>query len=440
MKALPTLQDVVDQHLCSGCGACAFANPQQIRMQDTLEQGKRPVCMGPKGLRDFAAQDVCPGIGADPTDNAESSDAIPELKGAWGNVLEIWEGHAVDEHIRRTGSSGGVTTALALFSLEQLQMQGVVHVRARQDAPLLNETVFSRDRKSLLSGSGSRYAPASPCDGLGEIANADRPCVYIGKPCDVAAAAKARKQNVALDRNLGISLAIFCAGTPSIQGTLQLAKHLGVTKPEQITGVRYRGNGWPGKMSVRFRDDSGASHSREIDYADGWGDILQRHRQWRCHICADHTGEHADISIGDPWYRPIAKSELGSSLLLVRTETGRQLIRQAMAAGYVELRRKESWVLDAAQPHLRHSQASVWGRTLAMRLRGVGQISQGSRRRFFQWLTALNPKQKLQSILGTLRRISRKRLDRAEQSTPFTAPTVESPASSRRPKQPEAVV
>ena len=43
----------------------------------------------------------------------------------------------------------------------------------------------SRTRAELLAATGSRYAPASPCDGLKMIEDAPGPCVFIGKPCDV---------------------------------------------------------------------------------------------------------------------------------------------------------------------------------------------------------------------------------------------------------------
>ena len=37
-------------------------------------------------------------------------------------------------------------------------------------------------------------------------------------------------------------------------------------------------------------------------------------------MCADHTGEFADIAVGDPWYRPHLDDEPGRSLVLARSE------------------------------------------------------------------------------------------------------------------------
>ena len=87
---------------------------------------------------------------------------------------------------------GGAASALALYCMEQGGMHGVLHITAREDVPYLNKTVLSTTREEVLGATGSRYAPASPCDGLAMVEEASGPCVMIGKPCDIAAAEKAR--------------------------------------------------------------------------------------------------------------------------------------------------------------------------------------------------------------------------------------------------------
>ena len=50
----------------------------------------------------------------------------------------------------------------------------------------------------------------------------------------------------------------------------------------------------------------------------------------------DHTGEFADISVGDPWYREIREGEAGSSLIIARTEAGRDYITNAIESGAID--------------------------------------------------------------------------------------------------------
>src|SRR5690606_15375849 len=106
-------------------------------------------------------------------------------------------------------------------------------------------TRLSRTRQELLAGAGSRYSPASVCDGLGQVEEAPAPCVVIGKPAEIAALHKARKMRPGLDRNVGATFSFFCAETPSTAGTAALLARMGV-RTESLTELRYRGNGWPG--------------------------------------------------------------------------------------------------------------------------------------------------------------------------------------------------
>ena len=121
-----------------------------------------------------------------------------------------------------------------------------------------------------------------------------------------------------------MTIAFFCAGTPTTRGTIALLDRLGIDDPSDVLDVRYRGNGWPGRTVFTVKTATG-TETRSLSYEESWGEILTNHKQWRCNVCADHTGEFADIAVGDPWHRPTDPRKPGSSLILVRTERGREL-------------------------------------------------------------------------------------------------------------------
>ena len=147
-----------------------------------------------------------------------------------------------------------------------------------------------------------------------------------------------------------------------------------------------------------------------MTYATSWGDILTDYQQWRCNICADHTGEFADIAVGDPWYREISSDDPGRSLVLARTELGRQFMNEAMANGYLTMERGAAEILPASQPNLLKTRGAVWGRLLALRLVGVAVPKMRGMPLFHIWLKHLSFRQKIQSLLGTIRRVCRRRL------------------------------
>lgn len=415
--------DVAEMQMCCGCGACEYISPGEVEMIDTLDHGRRPRFRNgaPQDAGSHEAMDVCPGIALEHTFDDKSPELISDLLPAWGPIREIWEGYACDPELRFMGSSGGAVSAIALYCLERSNMHGVLHIRARPDVPYLNHTVLSTTREDILAATGSRYAPASPCDGLRRIEEAPGPCVFIGKPCDVAATIRARTLRPKLDARLGLTIAFFCAGTPSTRGTLEMIRRMGIEDPSDVLDVRYRGMGWPGEAAVRFKTAT-SDETHRISYEESWGDILQKHRPWRCHVCADHTGEFADIAVGDPWYRPVSPDEPGRSLILARSERGRRLLHEALDAGYLIATQSSPDILTASQPSLLRARAAVWGRVRISALMGAAAPRYERMHIFRCWWSVLNMKEKAQSLYGTARRVLTKKLRQRVCILPYVPP------------------
>jgi coenzyme F420 hydrogenase subunit beta len=342
---------------------------------------------------------VCPGIAI--SHEPFKGQTISELRLSWGPILEIWEGYAAEPEIRFKASSGGIATALSLFCLLEMRMSGVLHTGVDAGNPLVNTPVFSRNREQLVSQAGSRYSPAAPCSEFDVIKEADSPCVFVGKPCDVAALRKSQSANIALASKVGLAISIFCAGTPSSQATKVLLDTLGI-EPDDVAGLRYRGYGWPGITTVKLKGANG--EQREMSYEESWGGILSRHVALRCRLCPDSTGEFADISCGDPWYRPVVPANPGCSLVLVRTERGQEVLKRAMCTGYVRLQRADAGILPQSQKTLLNRRRHLFGRLLAMQMMFVPTPHFEGFSLFANWC-CLSVFDKIRSVFGTLRRI-----------------------------------
>ncbi len=395
--ALRNLEQVVAWRLCIGCGTCAAACPQGgVQLQDLPDEGIRPRFAAGTGCRERLS--VCPGATVE-APAAPEDEAGREL----GAILEIWEGYAVDPEIRFQASSGGLLTALSLFCLQEADMEFVLQAGMDPQQPWRNATHASRGRADLLAHTGSRYATSSPCEGLPWIEHSEGQCLLVAKPCDVAGAALLRRENPALDRRIGLVLTFFCAGTPSTRGTLDLLRELGVD-PGELSGLRYRGLGWPGGFRPALRDGG----SRFLGYQESWG-RLTAYRPLRCHLCPDGLGRLADISCGDAWHRHggPGDSDPGRSLVLVRTPLGRRILAEAAAAGYVRLEPSGAPEVLRAQADLLQRRRQLHGRLLAFRLLGLpvpryrGFALRSSWRR-------LPAGERFRVVAGTLRRILRR--------------------------------
>lgn len=408
---LSTLNDVVVWRLCLGCGACAWACPEQkVALFDFEEEGIRPVVEGGPCKSCGECLAVCPAVQSDfrlCSDVSPDSAADKRFKSDWGPITGIWEGHAADSEIRFKGSSGGALTTLAAYCLEELGMHGVLHIAQDPDEPIRNRTRPSRPRSELLAATGSRYSPASVCNGLGLVESAPGLCVIIGKPSEIAAVRNARRLRPELDAKVGVTLSFFCAETPSTRGTIALLQKLGI-QPETVAALRYRGLGWPGYFAPTLRNRS--SPACKVGYRESWA-FLQAHRPWSVQMWPDCTGALADISCGDPWYVEPDGQNPGFSLIVTRTAHGREVVEDAMRSGYLTLRTAEAWKLIRSQKSLLRKKGAIWGRRLVLRLAGLPVTCLSGLDLFRCWLK-LPLREKLRSVFGTMRRVLQRKLYR----------------------------
>lgn len=371
-KKIDRADKIAAWRLCMGCGACKWACPNQaISLKDIIDKGIRPFVDDSKCEKCGKCVEVCPGVSLEHKQFPDG--VIEQLKNGWGPILEIHEGYACDENIRFAGSSGGVATALALYAIEQAGFKGVLHIKVSPDNPIENIPTFSTSRDEILRTTGSRYAPAAPCQGFDYIKNAHGKCMFIGKPCDCAALRKACEMDTELAANVGLVVSIFCAGTPSTAGTVAVLKAMGIDDLKDVKTFKYRGEGWPGMAKVETARPLAAESlggnviinqdgSREMTYAETWGRILSKHGQLRCRLCPDSTGEFADIAVGDPWYRDTT-GDLGRSLILVRTVCGIEFVNNCVG-NQIDIQPANWSILPQSQKSVYERRCQIWGRLL----------------------------------------------------------------------------
>jgi coenzyme F420 hydrogenase subunit beta len=401
LRRLSNVQEVAAWRLCVGCGACAAAcDHNAIQLIDIEGDGIRPVVDERRCVACGSCMAVCPGIGISHPQKHPEQPLIKSLFAGFGPVLQLWEGHACDEQMRYCGSSGGVVNALAHYCIDHREAQGVLHVGPHDKRPWANTSCISNCAQQLLMRTGSRYAPASPCDRLRTLEQSDGPRLFIGKPCDIHALRKSAALRPRLAARLDCAISIFCAGTPSTRATLDLIQALAIDA-NQISAFRFRGRGWPGH--VAFQRGQQEPFEQSWGYEKAWS-FLQRYRPVRCYLCPDGCGEFADISCGDPWYRSSGAEEPGRSLILVRTQRGAEIVQGASKEGYIAILPATTQQLLLSQPNLLRKRAALWGRLATMRMLGVPAPQLGGFSLFENWLQ-LCTKEKLRSIGSTLKRI-----------------------------------
>ena len=395
------VSQVATCRLCIGCGTCAYICPEEkVQLVDIEHDGIRPIVLPDSCGSCNQCLMACPGLSTTAFYHPSYDGAGDPPEKYWGRILELWEGYASNAEIRLKGSSGGLCTALSLYCLENNVAGGVLHVGADPELPWKNKTFRSLTREDLIRRTGSRYSPASPCDGLKQIEGAVDASVFVGKPCDIAGLRLAQQMRPNLEKKTSLAIGFFCAGTPSTSGTLELLRKIGVDV-DAIDNLRYRGIGWPGMATVEFKEQG--LDPVKMSYKDSWG-FVQKYRPFRCYLCPDLTAESADISVGDPWYRQIGENEPGRSLILIRTEKGREIFNDAVAAGYIEATPADYEIIYRSQKNLLGKRQAIWGRLLAMKILGIPYPRLKGFHLWDNWVD-LPTTEKVKSVLGTARRI-----------------------------------
>lgn len=344
MKSGSTVLDRVERgRLCTGCGACA-ALSDKVRMGVSPRGFNRPVVTGELDrAEDQKIAEVCPGIGM-------QSSATTGDDPLWGRMIELRTGHAADPSLRFRAASGGALSAVLVFLVEQGIVDHVLHTAADPSDPISNSTTSSSDPDQIAQAAGSRYAPSSPLESIGEHLASGRRFAFVGKPCDVSALRAMARVDPRVDAQVPVMLSFFCAGVPSRTGAHEILQRLGV-KHDEVARFSYRGNGWPGAATARLND--GSEHS--MGYDDSWGGVLTRHVQFRCKICPDGIGCDADIAFADAWHTdfagdPMFKEAEGRSLIITRTRTGEDLLQEAVKAGVLRTNPESRRNIERMQP------------------------------------------------------------------------------------------
>ena len=343
-KVIETIEVVVSNGLCTGCGTCVG-----ICSKDAIRMGKSNSGASYYPQLDAGMCDncglcfrVCPGHFVDFKGlNLDIFGNEPEDV-LIGNYQGCYLGHATDDNLRYNAASGGMVTALLLFALEKGIIDGALVTRMKKDNPLEPEPFIARTKEEIIDASKSKYCPVPANIMLKEILNSENgeKFAVVGLPCHIHGVRKAELANRKLKEKIVLHVGIFCSHSDTFWQTEFLLKKLGLKK-EDIAKIDYRGEGWPGMMSVLLKDGRKVS----VPYSEATSlHGLWLHALLRCALCCDLTAELADVSCGDAWLPEIlANEKMGKSIVIPRTKMGEALCLEAVQDRYIKIEKTSAY-------------------------------------------------------------------------------------------------
>lgn len=327
--------------LCIGCGTCYGICPNEaIELTINNIEGYKIEVDKEKCVKCGLCLKVCPSV-----DVFEYYENDRESNDCLGSFKRVYIGYSTNEKTRYNSSSGGLATELLIFALKKGIINGALVTRMSNDNTFLAEAYLAKTEEEILAAMGSKYNISPVGSRIKEILREGGKWAVVGLPCHILAFKKASKIFKELNDSIAFYIGLLCGHTLYPQAIRFLLEKERVSI-DKIKSISYRGEGWPGGMNVKLKDDQNVF----LDLRYYWSTYFSSYffTPFRCLLCNDATAELADISLGDAWL-PELNDNLGTSLIISRSNIGEKLIRSAYEEGLISIERKSPSVVIRSQ-------------------------------------------------------------------------------------------
>jgi len=310
---------VLEEGLCTGCGACVGLCPYQVIYHD------RTVQLHHCDLEDGKCYAFCPRTA---TDLAvlrellfEKDDLTPEI----GAVKGYYFSQAVDPELRKIAQHGATVTALIELALAEGLIDSAI-VSSRNQEFMQNGAIVN-DRVTLRKNAGSKFTVSPTIAAFNQLVTQDAENIgVVATPCQALALAKmklVKEDNAKIDQ-LKLVVGLYCGWTLSAEKYTKLLFQNDIDL-ESITGMDVPA----GKNVLELYTNNGA---KSIPF-----DEVQDCIREACLYCMDSTAEYADVSVGSARFAGNWEEVSQWNQLIVRTEKGRELVELAVKRGTLEV-------------------------------------------------------------------------------------------------------
>jgi coenzyme F420 hydrogenase subunit beta len=310
---------VLDEGLCTGCGACVGLCPYQVIYHD------RTVQLHDCDLEDGKCYTFCPRTATDLAALREllfePDDLTPEI----GAVKGYYFSQAVDPELRKIAQHGATVTALMELALAEGLIDSAI-VSSRNQEFAQNGAIIS-DRGALRKNAGSKFTVSPTVAAFNQLVTEDKGNIgVVATPCHALALAKmklVKKDNPKIDQ-LKLVVGLYCGWTLSAEKYTKLLLEKNISL-ESITGMDIPA----GKNILELFTNNGA---KSIPF-----DEVQDCIREACLYCLDSTAEYADISVGSARFAGNWEEVRQWNQLIVRTQKGKELVELAVKRDVLEL-------------------------------------------------------------------------------------------------------
>ena len=314
-------KSVLEQSLCTGCGACVGLCPYQVIYAD------RTVQLFDCDLPDGKCYAFCPRTPAH-YDRIKKSlfnanDLTPEI----GAVKGYYFSRAFDPRLRANVQHGGTVTAL----LEMAMGEGMIDsaIVSSRNEEFEQHGLLVTDQTQLRRHSKSWFTVSPTLAAFNRIPdNRKKRTGVVATPCQATALAKMKTAEIPGNNRSdfpGLIIGLFCGWTLSMEKLHNLLTRYGIIMAD-LTGMDIPA----GKNVLELFTVGGliSVPMAEVDQCV----------RTACRYCMDSTAEFADLSVGAARFGTDCEEMRGWNQIIVRSDRGKELIELAVAKQVLQIR------------------------------------------------------------------------------------------------------
>lgn len=313
---------VLEEELCTGCGACVGLCPYQVIYHD------RTVQLHYCDLKDGKCYDFCPRT---PTDfNAlrellfNPADLTPEI----GAVKSYYFSRAADSRLRIMAQHGGTVTALMELALSEGLIDSAIVSSRNQE--FLQSGAVVRNKAALRNYTGSKFTVSPTVAAFNQSVNDKSGKIgVVATPCQALALAKMRlapvKNGSSKVDQLKLVIGLYCGWTLSEEKFIKLLTQNNI----EINTLK--------NMDIPAGKNVLNIYANNRIQAIPLADVQPCIRE-ACHYCLDSTAEYADVSVGSARFGDNWEEMRRWNQVIVRTEKGRELFDLAVKQSVLKIR------------------------------------------------------------------------------------------------------
>ena len=317
-------KQVVDNDLCTRCGACVGICPLKC-IDYTSSNDFTPKATGVNCVDCKKCNRVCPGLGYD-INNRRDGLLYNDLIGSYNG---LYTGASTDEIILSNCSSGGIITALLVYLFEYGLIEEALVVVNNIDAKDgFSKGILAKSSKEVLRAAQSKYANVATLDVVRSAKQNDKKMAIVGLPCQIAAFSKMCETDPKLRDKTVIKIGMFCGYTYTSDCYDYLFRYMNIDRKDVKAIKGWRDNGVPGGFAVTLNN----GETKQISFQEEHALDTVLFAQNRCLLCEDCFSEYADLVVGDTGHFAYK-----DSLIISRTLEGKQLLSACEQANKIVL-------------------------------------------------------------------------------------------------------